>query len=1007
MTDTTHENSIESAGTAAQRLAQVPPAQRILLLPHCLRDSQRCQATYGQNGLECKACKPTCAINRLRRAAKEAGYGGVCVAPGGSLAVEYVRQHRPRAIVAVACPKELEMGLEAVANLGQSPDWDSPVIMVIPLLKDGCVDTQVDVERALATIRLGVSRLVSHYVFSLDQISAADRLLTGGKAANLGELRRTGLPVPPGFVIFTTGYQAFVQENGLTELIATAPADESTALFAQAEMPADLEAEIIAAYRELNSLAGCDDELAVAVRSSATAEDQADASFAGQQDTMLNVRGEINLLRAVKQCWASLWSARAVAYRQQRGEAQPNLAMAVLVQQMVPAVTAGVIFTANPVTGDRSQVIIEAVPGLGEALVAGQITPHRYVANKEDGRPVKQQAGDDADRQPLLSDEQIQRLREVALRIEAHFDGPQDIEWAWAEDGLYVLQARPITTLSTPSADTTLWSRVWGDEYWADVVSPLFYSIFGRILSTNMVAEALEVAGLSDIGERPLLRLYRGHVYFNAGILRDLFEHVPPSLRTDALLSALPPEEAAMVRVAPFRLLRRLLAEVRLALLDRDGLIFRNYRRLEEYIPQLLARLKELDRFDLSRASSEDLLAYFGRVEQLGIEHLRLIRWGLVLHNMSLYQLLRYTLNNWCNDNGTLLAKLLTGLRGNKTTETNKALWDLSRAALASPVVAESFRQAGPEEILGRLAVNPEGRSFLLSFMRFIADYGHRSITRDISSPAWEEDPTIVISLLKGYITSGVVVDPYALEAHQVREREGATRQVLDMLHGPRRAFFKLLLSYTHHYMTFRENQRFYLDMIFLRWRRVFLEVGRRFLERGLVTTIEDVFYLRLDEIAQAIRQGWDEAKVPDLVAARKQEYAAYCVTLPPTFLRGEIGFESAPFRPTGELLRGVGVSPGRITGPARVLPNLAQSYQLQRGEILITVNTDPAWTPLFISAGGVVLETGGMLSHGAIVSREYGIPAVTGVRDATHYLHNGQIITVDGNQGIVSLNSK
>jgi len=693
-----------------------------------------------------------------------------------------------------------------------------------------------------------------------------------------------------------------------------------------------------------------------------------------------------------------------MAYRQQREQdekEQPDPAMAVLVQQMVPAIAAGVIFTANPVTGDRGQVIIEATPGLGEALVSGQITPHRYVVTKEDSRLVDQETG-----QPLLSAEQIRRLTEVALRIESHFDGPQDIEWAWADDGLHVLQARPITTLPSPSADAILWSRVWGDEYWADVVSPLFYSIFGQILSKNMLAEALEVTGLSDIGGRPLLRLYRGHVYFNAGILRDLFEHVPPFMRTDALLSALPPEDAAMVRVAPFRLLRRLLVEVRLCLLDRDGLIFRNYRRLEEYVPQLLARLEELDRFDLSHASNEDLLAYFGQIERLGVKHLRLIRWGLVLHNMSLYQLLRYVLRRWCGDDGTLLAKLLTGLPGSKTIETNKALWNLSRAALSNQVVAEIFRQTDPQEILGRLAGSAEGRRFLLQFTRFITDYGHRSITRDISSPAWEDDLTMVVSLLKGYITSGVEVDPYTLEAHQVREREEATRQVLAMLNGPRRAFFRLLLSYTHRYMVFRENQRFYLDMIFLRWRRVFLEIGRRFLERGLVTTIEDVFYLRLDEIVQVIRQGWDDASVPDLVAARKEEYAAYGATLPPTFLRGEIGFEGTSFLPAGAFLRGVGVSPGRITAPARVISNLAQSYQFQRGEILVTVNTDPAWTPLFISAGGVVLETGGMLSHGAIVSREYGIPAVTGVRDATRHLHNGQVITVDGNRGIVSLNS-
>jgi phosphohistidine swiveling domain-containing protein len=735
MTDTSSENKRLAAyikPEAPERLAAVPPSERVLLLPHCLRDSQRCQADNTKHGLICKGCSPNCAIHRLQREALELGYGGVCVAPGGTLVLEFLAQRKPRGIVAVACPKELEMGLEAVAKMGQEPGWEMPATVIVPLSKDGCVDTEVDVERVLEVLHLRAGPEVAPYTLPLETIPVAE-------------------PAP--------------------------------------------------------------------------VEDK----------------------------------------------------------------------------------------------------------------------------------------------------------------------------------DATLWSRVWGDEYWSDLVSPLFYSIFNRMLSVNAVAGVLQVMGLSDIGERPLFKLYRGHIYFNASILRDVFEHVPRALRSDTLLSVFPPEEAEEARRAPFQGMRRLIGELRLYLLDRDGLIFRNYRRLEKYIPQLLIRLEELDKLDLGQASNEELLDYFSQTQQLGQTHLQLIRWGLVLHNMSLYHLLRYILQWWCDDDGTLLARLLTSLPDNKTTEANRMLWELAQAALASPTVAAIFRQAEPEAVFGHLSRSAEGQRFILRLSHFLAAYGHRAVTRDVSSLRWEDNPGLVIGLLKGYVTASAGFNLQAMEAHQACEREEATRQVLAMLSGPKRALFKILLDYTHHYTTFRENQRFYLDMIFLRWRRVFMEIGQRFRERELISTAEDVFFLRLDEIVQAIRQGVDKALVAEWIAMRKEEYASYGQGLPPTFVRGGMGFEALEIPAGSTRLYGLGVSPGYVTAPARVMSDLAQSHLLESGEILVAINADPGWTPLFVTAGGVVLETGGMLSHGAIVSREYGIPAVTGVRHATRRLHSGQRITVDGKNGVVS----
>jgi pyruvate,water dikinase len=269
----------------------------------------------------------------------------------------------------------------------------------------------------------------------------------------------------------------------------------------------------------------------------------------------------------------------------------------------------------------------------------------------------------------------------------------------------------------------------------------------------------------------------------------------------------------------------------------------------------------------------------------------------------------------------------------------------------------------------------------------------------------------LVLGLVKRYLTVGAESNPYDMEARQARERAETLRRVLAMLSPPKRLAFKIVMNYADHYFLYRENQRFYLDMIFQRWRRAFRAIGRQFVERGLLATLEDIFMLRVDEVTRIVEEGWDQTQVQETVAERRAEYAAYARSLPPSFMRGNVGFEDAPPDATGPsagsgqvLLQGLGASPGAVTAPARVLHDLSEAATLLRGEILVTVATDPGWTPLFVGAGGLVLETGGMLSHGAIVSREYGIPAVTGVRHATQQIQSGQVITVDGNRGHIRI---
>ncbi|MBU1879078.1 MAG: hypothetical protein KJ734_09005, partial [Chloroflexi bacterium] len=523
----------------------------------------------------------------------------------------------------------------------------------------------------------------SSLVIPIAHLTRADALLVGGKGANLGELTRAGFPVPPGFCLTTAAYRHHLTEHHLDPL-TTEPTTLRQSI-ATAEMSPATANAVLDAYRQLagepqsgspeqpTMPVGADESrsdsskqrtasVAVAVRSSATAEDLPEASFAGQQDTFLNVEGEPALLDAVRRCWASLWSDRAVAYRRHAGldvEAT-DLALAVVVQRMVPASVAGVAFSADPVSGRRDRIVIEAVRGLGEALVSGQVSPARAVVDRASSEVTEQAPTPDGD--AILTPGLIAQVANMTARVEAHYGTPQDIEWAWADGALYLLQARPITTLpgDAGAPDATLWTRLWSDEYWSGLVSPLFYSIFGPMLSHYLMREPVRLMGFKDVSELPVIRLFRGHVYFNADLLKGVFAYGPPALRTDNLTGVFPPETAAEMQSAPFKLSRRILGEVRLAFLDRDGTIVRNYRRLEEYVPTLLQRLDELDALDLSQATPAEILHYFRQAEALGVEHCRIIRWGLVSHNLSLYNLLRYMLQHWCGDEDrAMLARLL------------------------------------------------------------------------------------------------------------------------------------------------------------------------------------------------------------------------------------------------------------------------------------------------------------------------------------------------------------
>ncbi|MEU9148146.1 PEP/pyruvate-binding domain-containing protein [Streptomyces sp. NPDC048349] len=841
-------------------------------------------------------------------------------------------------------------------------------------------------------------------VVPLGRLGGADREIAGGKGANLGELLRAGFTVPPGFVVTTAAYRP--PDPGL--LGAGGPAAVREAVV-RAGVPDDVAQAVRAAYRDLGGGA-------VAVRSSATAEDLPEAAFAGQQDTFLNVIDEHGLLEAVLRCWASLWTDRAVDYRAGHGIAHDRVRMAVVVQRMVDAEYAGVAFTSDPVTGDRDVLVVDAGPGLGEAVVSGLVSPERIVVDTRRSKVVdrtpghhdillrprpgggtEQVAGDRAG--AALPAAALRRLIVLAREAERHFGRPQDIEWAWADGTLHVLQTRPITALPAQPARTPRLLRFarqpWGRGERRLTPLPVLPALPARLrrLAAAMLDEVLPVRPYpidTTAWLAPLLGLLESAVVTATGVA------LPPPNRFFI------EDSGVVVRVdlpLPRPTWRLLTAPLRLAGAARrhdparwksDPLIGAMRRRADELgardpagcsWPELTALLEEGPRI---AAPLLDLrLRYFPRT---------------LLALAGLYATLTALRRR------PLLGALLSGV-DTLTADANRALEDLAAAIRADTRLSEAFARRTADELYAALhtGLRDAAPGFVADFDAFLDLYGHRDTATPLllTPGTWRDRPDIVLSMLKGLASQ----DPPPAGPHP-GERAEQTLFRHPLLHrgpGPLRAALRALLRQARWFQQIRDDTRFLAMLPLPAMRRALLETGHRLVAAGVLDTPEDVFHLRLDELARI----GDWPPPPELAAAlrafvtrRKAARAALARTplVPPP---------PPPARPFGAtrtdvLLRGTAGSAGITEGPVRVVHGPDGFAALRNGDVLVAPYTSPAWTPLFRRAAAVVTDTGGVASHAAIVAREYGIPAVMAAVDATSRLTDGQRIRVDGDHGLV-----
>ncbi|QUQ66491.1 PEP/pyruvate-binding domain-containing protein [Kutzneria sp. CA-103260] len=827
-------------------------------------------------------------------------------------------------------------------------------------------------------------------------IDAAMLAVVGGKAANLGELTGAGLPVPPGFCVTTEAYR---------RVAAGVPLDRVREVLLGTEIPADIADEIRAGYFALGA------DAPVAVRSSATAEDLPFASFAGQQDTYLNVVGADAVLDAVRRCWASLWTDRAIAYRDSNGIDHSTVELAVVVQLMVDAEVAGVLFTANPVTGRRREAVIDANAGLGETVVSGSVNPDHFVVDTATGRITQQRLGDKKiairavagggtrevavdSAEACLSDAQIRELAALGDRVEQHYGSPQDTEWAIDGDGrLWLTQARPITTLfpvpDSPSNDgrgrrAYLCGSVAQGLY--RPITPMGLASFrliasgGRRMFRLPVTDALAgPAFFADAGQRvyvdmtPVLRNRIGRLVIprvldvmearSAHAMRSLFDDPDMSLRSGTVRAAVRILRLALHMGFPFRL-----AE---ALLRPDAA----ERRLDGIGRRMVAVATPTGQPD-SRARLELVIQALPVIPTMLPKALPVPLAGFLALAFA-----RRLLGS-----GEGLETVLRGLPHNVTTEMDLELWRVATRLRADGI--------GPAD-LSVDRIPP-------ALQRFLDRYGHRAVAEiDLGMPRWSDDPTHILGVLANYLR---LDDPEAAPDAQFargRDEAEAMIQSLSRKAGARGPVVRWALRRVRRLAGLREKPKYILIETLAEIRRQLQHVGAELTAAHRIDTADDVFFLTLKECREAL-SGQDFREV---VAARHESYDRELRRrkVPQMLLSDGTDPEAVAAPPADGAMIGTAASTGRVTGVARVVLDPVGAH-LEPGEILVAPSTDPGWTPLFLTAGGLVMEMGGANSHGAVVAREYGIPAVVGVPDATHRIATGDEITVDGAAGTVSV---
>ncbi|MBQ1034131.1 rifamycin-inactivating phosphotransferase [Micromonospora sp. SD19] len=855
----------------------------------------------------------------------------------------------------------------------------------------------------------------------LREVDETQVSVVGGKAAHLGALARVdGIRVPAGFCVTTAAFRQVMAQvpavdDQLEQLSRLSPDDAeairtlSAAIrrsIEESAIPGDLAAAITGA------LARFGDRAAYAVRSSATAEDTPTASFAGQQDTYLNVVGSAAILRHVSRCWASLFTERAVIYRLRNGVDHRTVQMAVVVQKMVFPDAAGILFTADPVTGNRKVATVDASFGLGEALVSGLVNPD--VFRVRDGEvvagsvAVKQRAvaavpgggtrevAIEAQRrdQPALTQAQVLRLVRLGRRIEAHFGRPQDIEWCLVDDDFQIVQSRPITTLfPVPEADDQenhVYLSVGHQQMMTDAMRPLGLSMW----QLTAIAQMREAGGRLFVDATGLLASPASRANFlemvgkSDPLTKDALETL---LDRPGFIPTTPPSGAGPARLPAGG-----------ASVEADPAI----------VPELIARSEASIatlRRDIATVTGTALFDFLLEAFQ---EHKRVLADPLnmraIMAGMEATWWLNDRLHEWLGEKNAADTLTLSA-PGNITSEMGLALLDVADVIRPHPEVVAFLQDVADDDFLDELPKVAGGAEARAAIEAYLDRYGMRCVGEiDITRPRWSERPSTLVPVLLDNVK---LFEPGAARRRFEQGRQQAQRKAQEVVtrlralpDGEQKAAeTERMIDRVRTFIGYREYPKYDIVTRYFIYKQALLAEAERLVRAGVLTATEDAFYLTFGEFHEVVRSQRVDV---DLIRRRRDAFRADQALTPPRVLTSDGEMITGSYRrddvPAGALV-GVPVSAGTVDGRARVILDMAQA-DLEAGDILVTTHTDPSWTPLFVGIAGLVTEVGGLMTHGAVIAREYGLPAVVSVLDATRLIKDGQRIRVHGSDGYVEI---
>ncbi|TQR96612.1 phosphoenolpyruvate synthase [Paenibacillus ottowii] len=867
-------------------------------------------------------------------------------------------------------------------------------------------------------------------VLDFQEMDDTQLLLVGGKGLHLGQLTKMeGIQVPKGFCVTTVGYQKAIEQNerihALLDRLTTLKVedrkqvDEISQKIRQAIMEVTIPSDVVEAVAHYLSQFG--DDYAYAVRSSATAEDLPHASFAGQQDTYLNIIGKESVLEHIRKCWASLFTERAVIYRMQNGFDHSQVYLSVIVQRMVFPQASGILFTADPINGNRKVLSIDASFGLGEALVSGLVSADCYqvkdgviiskrietkkmaIYGREEGGIETKQLNPDQQKTQTLTDQQILQLERIGRQIEEHFGCPQDIEWCLADDTFYIVQSRPITTLyPIPEAtdqENHVYVSVGHQQMMTDPIKPLGISVWRLTGSAPMFK-----AG----GGRLFVDITKGLASPDGRQnLLDVLGHSDPLIK-DALITII--ERGDFIKLDPYDKSEQGPVKSHKGMSSADilaeagndpAIVSELIKSSETSLSALKLNIQTKSGLDVLDCILEDMQQRRQRASDLK-------NLNVIMSAIHASAWINEKMSEWLGEKN-VADTLSLSVPNNITSEMGMELLDVADVIRPYPKIIEYLEQVKIDNFLDELVQFEGGQQVRDAIAAYLDKYGMRCAGEiDITRTRWNEKPSILVPMILSNIKN---LEPGASKRKFEQGRQEALKKEQDLLaqlkqlpDGEQKAKeTKQIIDQIRNFIGYREYPKYDIVSRYFIYKQALLKEAERLVQANVLHEKEDIYYLAFEELQEIIRTNKLDYQIID---KRKDEYRLYEKLTPPRvitsdgeIITGQYKRENIP----SEAIVGLAVSSSVVEGRARVILNI-EGAELEDGDILVTTFTDPSWTPLFLSIKGLVTEVGGLMTHGAVIAREYGLPAVVGVENATKLIKDGQRIRVHGTEGYIEI---